>query len=507
MASATFAAAGSRFTGACTSIFTRFTLSYAPLVLPFVRGIRFPHPCLYRSHSLRGRLKAQLHTLDGNSTEKGILSGCMKWPKRTDGCGELSEASVGRRVTLCGWVALHRIHGSLTFFNLRDHTGVVQIMALPEEFPDAHSTAKKLRLESVVAVEGTVRNRPEGSLNPKMKTGSIEVSAETISLLNPVRMALPFLITTSDAVHDNITEEVRLRYRYLDLRRGNMNNNIRLRHKVCRTIRRYLEDVHDFVEIETPILSKSTPEGARDYLVPSRVQPGEFYALPQSPQLYKQMLMVSGFEKYYQIARCFRDEDLRADRQPEFTQLDMELSFTSMEEILKLNEDMIRHLFQEISGISLAVPFTRLTYTEAMDRYGSDRPDLRYKMELINVSHIFANTDFKPFVESLKSGSVIKALVVPSGSSKYSNTNLKKGDVYNEALKAGAKGLPFLKVPKNGNLEGIPALTASLEEEKKEELLRLCAARPGDLIVFSTGKPLIANKILGSLSLHILFYG
>ncbi|KAH9325729.1 hypothetical protein KI387_005907, partial [Taxus chinensis] len=324
------------------------------------------------------------------------------------------------------------------------------------------------------------------------------VAAESIRLLNPVRSALPFLVTTADDANDIITEEVRLRYRHIDLRRQQMSNNLRLRHRVSKIIRLYLEDVHGFVEIETPILSKSTPEGARDYLVPSRIQPGKFYALPQSPQLFKQMLMVSGYDRYYQIARCFRDEDLRADRQPEFTQLDMELAFTPMDDMLKLNEDMIRHVFREIIGIELPNPFPRVTYTEAMDRYGSDRPDLRFKMELANVSEVFRGSSFQFFVDNLASGGVIKALAVPFGSSKYSNTSLKKGDIYKEAVKSGAKALPYLKVLVNGQLEGIAALT-SMENGKREELLNLCSANPGDLILFAVGHPSTVNKTLDQL--------
>ncbi|CAO2199026.1 unnamed protein product [Urochloa humidicola] len=254
-----------------------------------------------------------------------------------------------------------------------------------------------------------------------------------------------------------------------------MQSNLRLRHNVVKLIRRYLEDEHEFVEIETPVLSKSTPEGARDYLVPSRVQPGTFYALPQSPQLFKQMLMVSGFEKYYQIARCFRDEDLRADRQPEFTQLDMEIAFTSMEDMLKLNEDLMRHVFQAVGGIKLPNPFPRLTYAEAMDRYGTDRPDLRFDWELKDVSNVFWGSGFKVFADTLENG----------------------------ASKAGAKGLPFLKITDNGDLEAIGPLVSSLKPEKKEQLVELLGAKPGDLILFALGEQSSANRILGRLRLFI----
>ncbi|KAJ7967613.1 Lysine--tRNA ligase [Quillaja saponaria] len=280
-------------------------------------------------------------TLISNSKPPVPIRESLQWVTRTGFCGELSLNDVGNRVRLCGWVAFHRVHGGLTFLNLRDHTGIIQVTTLSDEFPDAHSTINGLRLEYVIAVEGIVRSRPKESINKRMKTGLIEVAAESVQILNAVKSKLQFLVTTADDAKDSVKEEIRLRYRCLGLRRQQMNFNILPRHKVVKFIRRYLEDTHGFVEIETPILSRLTPEGARDYLVPSRIQPGTFYALPQSPQLFKQMLKVSGFDKYYQIARCFRDEDLRADRQPEFTQLDMEIAFTSLEEMLRLNEDLI----------------------------------------------------------------------------------------------------------------------------------------------------------------------
>ncbi|KAG8650531.1 aspartate--tRNA ligase, chloroplastic/mitochondrial isoform X1 [Manihot esculenta] len=427
----------------------------------------------------------------------------LDWVSRTGFCGELSVNDVGKRVRLCGWVALHRVHGGLTFLNLRDHTGIVQVTTLPDDFPDAHSLINDLRLEYVIAVEGVVRSRPSESINKKMKTGLIEVAAEHVQVLNAVRSKLPFLVTTADDAKEFVKEEIRLRFRCLDLRRQQMNFNIMLRHRVVKLIRRYLEDVHGFVEIETPILSRSTPEGARDYLVPSRVQPGTFYALPQSPQLFKQMLMVSGFDRYYQIARCFRDEDLRADRQPEFTQLDMELAFTPLEDMLRLNEDLIRKIFLEIKGVHLPNPFPRLTYVEAMDRYGSDRPDTRFDLELKDVSDIFVESPFRVFADSLKNGGIIKVLSVPSGAKSYSNTALKKGDIYNEAFKSGAKGLPFLKVLDNGEVEGIPALVSSLDPMNKEQLLRRCSAGPGDLILFAVGHHASVNKTLDRLRMFI----
>ncbi|XP_062021490.1 aspartate--tRNA ligase, chloroplastic/mitochondrial [Rosa rugosa] len=427
----------------------------------------------------------------------------LLWVPRTAFCGQLSADDVGKRFTLCGWVALHRVHGGLTFLNLRDHTGSVQVTTLPDAFPEAHSAVNDLRLEYVVAVEGLVRSRPPDSVNKKMKTGSIEIAAENVQVLNAVRAKLPFLVTTVEDAKDSVKEEIRLRYRCLDLRRQQMQSNIMLRHKVVKLMRRYLEDVHDFVEVETPILSRSTPEGARDYLVPSRVQPGTFYALPQSPQLFKQMLMVSGFDKYYQIARCFRDEDLRADRQPEFTQLDMELAFTPLEDMLRLNEDLIRKVFLEIKGVHLPNPFPRLTYAEAMSRYGSDRPDIRFDLELKDVSDIFSDSTFRVFADALTSGGIIKVLCVPSGAKRYSNTALKKGEIYNQAIKSGAKGLPFLKVLDDGGVEGIPALTSSLDQTKIEQFLSRCSARTGDLILFAVGHQASVHRTLDRLRVFV----
>ncbi|KAK6143628.1 hypothetical protein DH2020_023976 [Rehmannia glutinosa] len=369
----------------------------------------------------------------------------LEWVSRTAFCGELSEPDVGKRVRLCGWVALHRVHGGLTFLSLRDHTGIVQVNTLPDDFPEAHSVVNDLRLEYVIAVEGVV-------------------AAENVHVLNAVRSKLPFLITTADDAKDSTKEEIRLRYRCLDLRRPHMNSNIMLRHRVVKLIRRYLEDIHGFVEIETPILSRSTPEGARDYLVPSRIQPGTFYALPQSPQLFKQMLMVSGFDKYYQIARCFRDEDLRADRQPEFTQLDMEMAFTPLEDMLKLNEDLIRKVFLEVQGVELPNPFPRLTYAEAMRRYGSDRPDTRFDLELKDVSDVFRNSSFKVFADTLLTGGVIKALCA---------------------------------------LEGIPVLVSSLDTNEQDYLLKKLSASSSDLILFAVGNHASVNKTLDRLRLHV----
>ncbi|KAM3197328.1 hypothetical protein ACQJBY_072783 [Aegilops geniculata] len=402
----------------------------------------------------------------------------LQWPQRDALCGELGAGDAGRRVRLCGWVALRRSHAGLTFLTLRDSSGMVQVTTLPE-YPEVYAVVNKLRVESVVSVEGVVRPRPTESINADMRTGAIEIAADHVSVLNSVTRSLPFPITTADTVKEKFPEEVRLRFRVLDLRRPQMQSNLRLRHKVIKHIRRYLEDRHDFVE------------------------PGTCFALPQSPQLFKQMLMASGFEKYFQIARCFRDEDLRADRQPEFTQLDMEIAFTSMEDMLNLNEELMIHIFQEVGDIKLPKCFPRLTYTEAMNRYGTDRPDLRFDWELKDASDVFLGSSFKVFADTLENGGVIKALCVPGGAKVFSNTDLKKGSVYAEASKAGAKGLPFLKVMDNGELEGVGPLVSSLKPEKKEHLLEMLDAKAGDLILFALGEQSTANQILGRLRLFI----
>ncbi|KAJ4967320.1 hypothetical protein NE237_019169 [Protea cynaroides] len=479
--------------------------SFTTLSLPFSRKFQKCEPSRLskRSLSMVSAASSSKETLVADPKPVKPVKETLDWVSRTGFCGDLSVDDVGKRVRLCGWVALHRAHGRVTFLNLRDHTGIVQVTTLPNQFPDAHSIVNELRLEYVIAVEGTIRSRPSESVNKTIKTGMIEVTAEHVQLLNSVRSKLPFLVTTVDDAKEFPKEEIRLRYRFLDLRRPHMYSNLMFRHNVVKLIRRYLEDVHDFMEIETPILSRSTPEGARDYLVPSRVQPGTFYALPQSPQLFKQMLMVAGYDKYYQIARCFRDEDLRADRQPEFTQLDMELAFTPLEDMLRLNEDLIRLIFQEIKGIQLPKPFPRLTYAEAMSRYGSDKPDLRFDLELIDVSSIFSESTFKVFADTLASGGIVKALCVPAGAKRYSNTALKKGDIYNETIKSGAKGLPFLKVLGNGEIEGISALVSSLDPVKRELLLRQCTAKAGDLILFSVGHHTSVNKTLDRLRVFI----
>ncbi|MEG3975610.1 aspartate--tRNA ligase [Microcoleus sp. herbarium8] len=420
---------------------------------------------------------------------------------RTYYCGDLRSKHIGETVTLYGWVDRRRDHGGVIFLDVRDRSGIVQIVSDPERTPDSYHGAESLRSEYVLKITGRVSHRPEDSLNPKLPTGEIEIYADEIELLNAVRKLLPFQISTAD--HENVREDLRLKYRYLDLRRDRMSRNLQLRHQVVKAMRRYLEDVGNFMEIETPILTRSTPEGARDYLVPSRVNLGEWYALPQSPQLFKQLLMVSGFDRYYQIARCFRDEDLRADRQPEFTQLDMEMSFMSLEEILELNEGLVCQIFQSVKGVELPRPFPRLTYAEAMDRYGSDKPDTRFGMELVDVSDLMKDSGFKVFSGAIAAGGIVKTLPIPGGNEAFSNERIKKGDLFKEATEAGAKGLAFIRVRENGEIDTIGAIKDNLTEAQKQELLDRTGAKPGHLLLFAAADATAVNKTLDRLRLFV----
>jgi aspartyl-tRNA synthetase len=416
---------------------------------------------------------------------------------RTYYCGELRKEHIGETVTLYGWVDRRRDHGGVIFIDLRDRSGTVQIVSDPQRTPDSYEDANTLRNEYVVEITGRVTQRPEESLNSRIPTGEVEIYADKIKLLNAVRKQLPFQVSTADA--DPVREELRLKYRYLDLRRDRMANNLQLRHQVVKAIRRYLEDVEGFVEIETPVLTRSTPEGARDYLVPSRANPGEWFALPQSPQLFKQLLMVSGFDRYYQIARCFRDEDLRADRQPEFTQLDMEMSFMSHEEIIELNEKLVCHIFKTVKNFEIQRPFPRLTYAEAMERYGSDKPDTRYGLELVNVSDILKGCGFKVFKDAVANGGVVKILPIPNGDA-ISNVRIKPGgDVFKEAADAGAQGLAYIRVREDGDIDTINAIKTNLTEEQKQEILHRTNAKPGHLLLFGAGDTATVNKTLDRL--------
>jgi aspartyl-tRNA synthetase len=414
---------------------------------------------------------------------------------RTHYCGTLRASDIGSTVTLFGWVDRRRDHGGVIFVDLRDRTGVVQIVSDPERTPESYPQADPLRNEYVVKIVGRVSQRQEGSINPKLSTGEVEIYADSIELLNAVRKPLPFQVSTADS--ESVREDLRLRYRYLDLRRERMANNLRVRHEVIKAIRRFLEDQEGFMEVETPILTRSTPEGARDYLVPSRVNPGEFYALPQSPQLFKQLLMVSGVDRYYQVARCFRDEDLRADRQPEFTQLDMEMSFMTQDEILDLNEALVAHIFKTVQGIEIPRPFPRLTYAEALDRYGSDKPDTRYGLELVDVSDLVKDCGFKVFSGAVAEGGIVKVLPIPGGNDQISNVRIKPGgDIFKIASEAGAKGLAYIRVRAEGAVDTIGAIKDNLPAEKMQELLSRTNAKEGDLLLFGAGPTTIVNATL-----------
>jgi aspartyl-tRNA synthetase len=414
---------------------------------------------------------------------------------RTHYCGTLRASDIGSTVTLFGWVDRRRDHGGVIFIDLRDRTGVVQIVSDPERTPASYPQADPLRNEYVVKIQGRVSQRQEGAINPKLPTGEVEIYADTIELLNAVRKPLPFQVSTADS--ENVREDLRLKYRYLDLRRDRMAQNLRIRHEVTKAIRRFLEDQEGFYEVETPILTRSTPEGARDYLVPSRVNPGEFYALPQSPQLFKQLLMVSGVDRYYQIARCFRDEDLRADRQPEFTQLDMEMSFMTQDEILALNEALVAHIFKAVKGVDIPLPFPRLTYAEAMDRYGCDKPDTRYGLELVDVSDLVQDCGFKVFSGAIADGGIVKVLPIPNGNDQISNVRIKPGgDVFKIAADAGAKGLAYVRVRADGAVDTIGAIKDNLNAEQMAELLRRTGATEGTLLLFGAGPTPIVNATL-----------
>lgn len=413
---------------------------------------------------------------------------------RSHGCGDLRADHAGQDVQLCGWVDRRRDHGGVIFIDLRDRSGTVQITVDPDLGAEAFAVAEHLRNETVLQVRGKVRPRPAESLNERLATGAIEVLASDLTVLNEVKANLPFPVSVHD--EENTREELRLKYRYLDLRRERMARNLRLRHAAVRAIRSVLEDA-GFLEVETPVLTRSTPEGARDYLVPSRVCGGEWFALPQSPQLFKQLLMVGGVERYYQIARCFRDEDLRADRQPEFTQLDMEMSFLDQEQILALNEQLIAAVWQQVKGVTLPTPFPRLTWHDAMERYGTDRPDTRYGMELVNVSDLVADMGFKVFSGAVAAGGSVKVLPVPGGNEALSNVRIKPGgDVFGEAQKAGAGGLAFIRVREGGEIDTIGAIKDNLSEEKKAELLARTGAQPGTLLLFGAGDTATVNKAL-----------
>ena len=410
-------------------------------------------------------------------------------------CADLDASSVDREVRLCGWVQRRRDHGGVIFIDLRDRSGLVQVVFDPDRV-DPFAIAESVRGEYVLQVLGRVRMRPEGTLNPDLPTGAIELLGLEISVLNSAD-PLPFPIEDPDT-----GEALRLRYRYLDLRSDRMQRNLRLRHQVIRALRGYLDD-REFVEIETPILTRSTPEGARDYLVPSRVHPGQFFALPQSPQLFKQLLMVSGFERYYQIARCFRDEDLRADRQPEFTQLDIEMSFVEESDIIAAMEEMVRSVFADVLSVILQDPLPRLTYAEAMQRFGTDRPDLRIPLELVDIADLMTEVEFKVFAGPAKTpGSRVAVLRVPGGAA----LSRQQIDSYTEFVKQfGAGGLAYIKV--NRIADGVNGLQSPilkfLPEDVVQQVLRRCGAEDGDLLFFGADRARVVNDALGGLRIRL----
>jgi len=410
--------------------------------------------------------------------------------KRTKYCGHISEEDLNKEVILNGWVHRIRNHGGVIFIDLRDREGIVQCVVEEKDNPKVYDLADSLKSEYVVAIRGKVRRRPPGTENQKLKTGYYEVVIEELEILNTSEVP-PFPIDEETP----ISEETKLRYRYLDLRRESMKENLLFRHRAYQVARKVFVE-EGFVEIETPFLTKSTPEGARDFLVPSRLHPGKFYALPQSPQLFKQILMVAGFDRYFQIVKCLRDEDLRADRQPEFTQIDFEMSFVDEEDVMAFSERLIATLFKELLGIELKRPFDRMPYREAMERYGSDKPDRRFGLELIDLTDIFSNTEFKVFRQAIDNGGVVKAI-----NFKGSNLSRKEIDELTQFVQSlGAKGLAWIKVEEDKLNSPIVKF---FSQEETQKLLERVQAEVGDVIFFSADKREMVYKVLGSLRLHI----
>ncbi|HGZ9049146.1 TPA: aspartate--tRNA ligase [Staphylococcus aureus] len=413
--------------------------------------------------------------------------------KRTTYCGLVTEAFLGQEITLKGWVNNRRDLGGLIFVDLRDREGIVQVVFNPAFSEEALKIAETVRSEYVVEVQGTVTKRDPETVNPKIKTGQVEVQVTNIKVINKSETP-PFSINEENV---NVDENIRLKYRYLDLRRQELAQTFKMRHQITRSIRQYLDD-EGFFDIETPVLTKSTPEGARDYLVPSRVHDGEFYALPQSPQLFKQLLMISGFDKYYQIVKCFRDEDLRADRQPEFTQVDIEMSFVDQEDVMQMGEEMLKKVVKEVKGVEINGAFPRMTYKEAMRRYGSDKPDTRFEMELIDVSQLGRDMDFKVFKDTVENDGEIKAIVAKGAAEQYTRKDM---DALTEFVNIyGAKGLAWVKVVEDG-LTG--PIGRFFETENVETLLTLTGAEASDLVMFVADKPNVVAQSLGALRVKL----
>ncbi len=416
----------------------------------------------------------------------------MKGLKRTHDCYSLTETALGQEVVLMGWVLRRRDHGGLIFIDLRDRKGITQVVFAPELDRKSHQKAHSLRSEYVIAVKGKIRRRPKGMENPKIKTGMIELACQELRILNTS-------VTPEFSLDEEreVSEGLRLRYRYLDLRRPHMVRNIVLRHRVCQAMRSYLND-HDFLEIETPMLTRSTPEGARDYLVPSRVNPGCFYALPQSPQLYKQILMVSGLDRYYQIVRCFRDEDLRADRQPEFTQLDIEMSFVEEDDVMGLVEGLMSFIFKEVLGYKVETPFRVLTYQEAIDRFGTDRPDVRFGLELRDISDIVRGCRLKLFNRVVSASGVVKSINA-KGMGELSRKDLD--DLTRFAMDLGAKGLAWVKIKRDGSWQS--PIAKFFSDAERSAIAQQVDATPGDILFFGADQRTTVCKVLGELRLEL----
>ncbi|MDY6854800.1 MAG: aspartate--tRNA ligase [Thermodesulfobacteriota bacterium] len=411
--------------------------------------------------------------------------------KRTHNCGQLGTEEINSEVVLMGWVHRRRDHGGLVFVNLRDRYGITQVVFSPDVDKDSHNRASQIRGEYVIAVKGQVSKRPEGTENPRLSTGQIEVYAKELRILNHAKTP-PFHIEEGM----DVSEDIRLKYRYLDLRRRSLQENFIIRNNAARSIRDYLYK-EGFLEVETPFLTKSTPEGARDYLVPSRVNPGNFYALPQSPQLFKQLLMVGGFDRYFQVVKCFRDEDLRTDRQPEFTQIDMEMSFVDQEEVMRITEGMISSIFKEVLNIKIEIPFKRLTFDEAIARYGVDNPDTRFGLELIDTSDIFEGSHFRIFADTITKGGVVKAINAKgcSGFSRKDLDNLSElAEIY------GSKGMTWLKYESASWKSPIEKFLSNSEKRAISERVQLSE---GDLLIFIADKHHIASEALGRIRLNI----
>jgi aspartyl-tRNA synthetase len=411
--------------------------------------------------------------------------------RRTHSCCELGAKDIGNEVVLMGWVLRRRDHGGVIFVDLRDREGITQVVFNPGVDRDVHAKAHSIRNEYVLAVRGKVDPRPDGMVNPNLHTGEIEVLVSELKILNAAQTP-PFLV--EDII--DVSENIRLKYRHLDLRRPQMQRNLVLRHKAGASVRNYLNG-QGFLDLETPFLTRSTPEGARDYLVPSRVNPGQFYALPQSPQIFKQLFMISGYDRYYQIVRCFRDEDLRADRQPEFTQIDIEMSFVGEEEVIKLTEEMMSTLFKEVLDLDVSLPFPRQTYAEAVGRYGLDKPDTRFGLELKDISDIVASSGFKVFSGAVKKGGIVKALNA-KGCINFSRKEID--DLTDFVGVYRAKGMAWIKVKDN---DWQSPITKFFTEKEKKALAERIEMEPGDLIFFVADQPKIVNEALGNLRNHL----